>query len=83
MSVALDTAVEIRHDRKGRPLAEDGYPKSGLAHVKEVAAASSLSTSTIYQMVASGELPSRPFGRARRVEWAVVRRMFLTPELQD
>lgn len=39
MPTAFDTVAELRHDDKGRPIAEDGYPISGLAHVKEVAAA--------------------------------------------
>lgn len=79
----MTSTLELLRDEKGRPLAEDGWPMSGLAQVREIAAASSLSTSTIYQMISDGSLPSRPFGRARRVEWAVVRRLFLTPQLQD
>lgn len=67
----------LRRDEKGRPLAEDGYPISGLAHVKTIAAIADMSKSAIYQMIASGELPSRPFGRSRRVEWRVVRETFL------
>ena len=71
----------IRRDEKGRPIAADGYPISGLAHAKTIAAIPDLSVSTIYAMIASGELESRPFGRSRRVPWAAVRKMFL--ETQD
>ncbi len=71
-----ETATEFRRDDKGRPIAEDGWPKAGLAHAKEAAAYSSHAISTIYAMIASGELPSQSFGRSRRVPWVEVRRKF-------
>ena len=78
MSTAEST---ICKDEKGRPIAEDGYPISGLATAAEVAAVSSLARSTVYLMMSTGELESRPFGRSRRVPWSAVRRMFLeTPD---
>ncbi|HIE99924.1 MAG TPA: AlpA family phage regulatory protein [Planctomycetes bacterium] len=70
-------------DDKGRPIAEDGWPISGLACIDEVIAVSGLSRSKVYQQMAKGDIPSRRFGRSRRVEWAVVRRLFLTSEMQD
>ena len=80
MSVTLEVQT-ITQDSKGRPVATDGYPVSGLATAKEVATVTGLSLSSIYGMITSGKLPSRPFGRSRRVEWIVVRRMFLSPQV--
>jgi excisionase family DNA binding protein len=68
---------EIFRDERGRPCAADGWPISGLATVQEVASVSGLAPSTIYQMIASGELESRRFGRSLRVPWSLVRSMFL------
>ena len=83
LTVELPVNPQFRRDDKGRPIAEDGWPISGLACIDEVIAASGLSRSKIYQGMASGNIPSRRFGRSKRVEWAVVRRLFLAPELHD
>ncbi|MCR9200207.1 MAG: helix-turn-helix domain-containing protein [Planctomycetaceae bacterium] len=69
----------INKDEKGRPLAEDGYPMSGLATIAEVVSASSLSRSKVYQYLDSGLIPSVRFGRSRRVQWSTVREMFIAP----
>ena len=63
-------------DQSGRLLAHDGWPVGGLASVKDVCHASSLSRSKIYAMIESGELPVLRFGRAVRVPWRVVREVF-------
>lgn len=68
---------ELRRDEQGRLLAADGWPVSGLAHVKTIAAIADMSKSAIYQMISNGTLESKPFGRARRVPWSVVREKFL------
>ena len=75
-TIEVDSEV-IRRDEKGRPIAADGYPTSGSAPAKTIAPIADLSVSTIYAMIASGELPSKPFGRSRRVPWSAVRKMFL------
>ncbi|MFO1000878.1 MAG: hypothetical protein U0936_11090 [Planctomycetaceae bacterium] len=41
----------FRRDEKGRPIAADGYPLTGLASVAEVVAATGLSRSQIYAMI--------------------------------
>ena len=68
---------EISKDEKGRPLAADGWPVSGLARVSEVCAASGLSRSKIYMEIREGRLDTKCFGRSRRVPWSEVRRLFL------
>ncbi|APZ96934.1 hypothetical protein [Fuerstiella marisgermanici] len=73
-----ETATEFKRDDKGRPIAEDGYPLAGNATAREVSTVASLAISTIYAMIASGELESRAFGRSRRVPWTEVRRKFLS-----
>ena len=70
-------STQIRRDEKGRVIAEDGYPLSGLATPRDGIAISSLSRAEFYKRIRSGEIPSRKFGRAIRIEWAVIRRMFL------
>lgn len=67
----------FRRDDKGRPVSTDGWPISGMATVAEVSAVSGLCRSKVYQLLTIGEIPSRQFGRSRRVEWSVVRRMFI------
>lgn len=76
MSAVLDT--EFRRDDQGRAVLADGYPAAGLAVIDEVVAVSGLSRSKVYSML-DREIPTRRFGRSRRVEWAVVRKLFLTP----
>ena len=78
MSTATAEELEIRRDEKGRPIADDGWPVSGLATINEVVTASGLSRSRIYSMLGE-QIPTRKFGRSVRVEWNVVRRLFLTP----
>lgn len=78
--IADDLRREFLRDEKGRPIAADGYPTGGLARAREVAAFAGLAMSTIYAMIASGELPSKPFGRSRRVPWSVVRANFLADD---
>ena len=70
-------AAGIKRDERGRPVAQDGYPTAGLASVREVASASSLSVGQIYAMINAGQLPSKRFGRSVRVPWAAVRKSFL------
>lgn len=76
----MSESTEILRDEKGRPIADDGYPKGGLAKVTELPAPTGLALSTLYAMIQNGHLPSKAFGRSRRVEWAVVRKMFLDSE---
>lgn len=71
------SAPGVTRDEKGRPLADDGWPVSGLATVAEVCAASSISRSQVYAMLQAGKLPSRQFGRSRRIPWSIVREVFL------
>lgn len=82
MSTMTEGLAELRRDERGRPIAEDGYPISGLATLPEVAAASGLSRSKLYTML-DREIPTRRFGRSLRVEWAVVRRLFLAPRVEN
>jgi hypothetical protein len=72
------TEADFRRDDKGRPIAADGWPISGMACIPEVVAASGLGRSKVYSML-DREIPPRRFGRSLRVEWAVVRRLFLEP----
>lgn len=60
-------------DDKGRPIADDGYPVSGLATVEEASAVLALSKSQIYAMIATKQLASKSFGRAKRVLWSSIR----------
>lgn len=64
-------------DEHGRLLAADGYPEGGLGTANDAVAVSKLCPSKIYQMVESGELDSRRFGRAVRIPWSAIREMFL------
>ena len=66
-------ADPIRRDERGRPIAEDGYPISGLASVNEVSALTSLSIGQVYKMVHAGDLESIRFGRSVRVPWTALR----------
>ena len=68
---------ELKRDESGRLLAPDGWPVGGLATVNEVVTATGLSRSTIYQMIDTGDLTVRRFGRAVRVPWATVRTVFI------
>jgi excisionase family DNA binding protein len=78
----MSQTPEIFRDERGRPCAADGWPISGLATVQEVVSVSGLAASTVYQMLSSGELESRQFGRSRRIPWAAVRTMFLDEPAQ-
>lgn len=78
-----NAADAIRRDEKGRPLADDGYPLSGLATVPEVLAIAHLSRSKLYEMLAGGELEAKRFGRACRIPWPEVRRVFLSRQRCD
>lgn len=70
------TATEvIQTDDRGRPIAADGYPISGLATVEEAAAAMALSRSQIYAMIQRGELQAKRFGRACRIPWSAIREL--------
>ncbi len=69
------TAEHVQTDDKGRVIASDGLPVSGLATINEVVAASSLSRSQIYAMIQRGELQAKRFGRACRVPWSAVREL--------
>ncbi len=63
----------LRRDEKGRPIAADGYPLTGLASVAEVVAATGLSRSQIYAMIQRGDLATKRFGRSVRVPWQLLR----------
>lgn len=71
----MKSSVEhhLRRDEKGRPIAADGYPLTGLASVAEVVAATSLSRSQIYNMIQRGDLRTKRFGRSVRVPWQLLR----------
>lgn len=60
-----------------RPVAADGWPLSGLCTIHELIAVSGLSRSKLYDLIRSGELKTKIFGRARRVPWSEARRVFL------
>lgn len=79
MPATPDATAEFRRDDKGRAILGDGYPAGGLATIDEVASFSGLSRSKVYSML-DREIPTRRFGRSRRVEWSVVRRLFVTPQ---
>ena len=72
--------TELKRDESGRLLADDGYPLGGLATVNEVVAVSGLARSTVYQMISTGDLPVKRFGRAVRVRWSDTRAIFLDDE---
>lgn len=72
----------VSHDEQGRPIAADGYPVSGLAKISDLVAVTGVSRSKIYQYMTDGTIPSVSFGRSRRVQWPVIRRMFLTPSVE-
>jgi excisionase family DNA binding protein len=74
MLISTDELRTARDD-KGRPVGTDGYPISGLATADEAAVALGISRSQIYSMMNTGELPSRRFGRARRIPWAIIREL--------
>jgi excisionase family DNA binding protein len=73
MPEAAEDTTTFRRDDRGRPIAEDGYPRGGNAHAKEAAVVFGVSVSTVYQMIADGSLESVAFGRARRVPWTAIR----------
>lgn len=75
--------TEIRRDEKGRVLADDGYPTAGLASITEAVAVSGLSRSKIYNMIGTGELETRRFGKSRRITWASMRATFLASEVSQ
>ena len=72
----MDSSTSLR-DEFGRVVADDGWPKSGLATVAEVVAISGLSRSKIYNLMRDGTLETRCFGRSRRMTWSSVRATFL------
>ena len=82
MSATIEAKAEFRRDDKGRPIAEDGWPISGLASIPEAIAVSGLSRSKVYGML-DREIPTRRYGRSRRIEWTVLRRLFLTTQVED
>jgi predicted DNA-binding transcriptional regulator AlpA len=69
---------DVKRDEQGRPLAEDGWPMSGLARIPEAVAASGLSRSKLYAEIRAGRLATKVFGRSRRIPWSEVRRAFLS-----
>lgn len=69
--------MTMKRDERGRLIAEDGLPAGGLATVADCVAVSKLCRSKIYDMIQSGELPAKRFGRCVRVSWEDVRRVFL------
>lgn len=75
------TETDIKRDEKGRILAPDGWPISGCATIREGKAASGLSTSKLYNMIAADELETKRFGRSRRITWASLRKAFLSSEV--
>ena len=68
----------VGYDDRGRPVAADGYPIAGPAKISEAVAVSTLSRSAVYGMLDSA-LPTKKFGRSRRVDWADIRRVFFGP----
>ncbi len=71
--------TEIHRDEKGRVIAADGWPTTGLATISEAIAISGLSRSKIYDMVSREQLESRRFGKSRRITWASLRSAFMSP----
>lgn len=69
----------VGYDDHGRPVAADGYPVAGPAKISEAVAVSTLSRSSVYAMLDS-VLPTKKFGRSRRVDWADIRRVFFGPK---
>lgn len=70
------TATEvIQTDDRGRPIAADGYPRSGLATVDKAAAFLDLSKSQVYAMIQRGEISVKRFGRACRIPWEALREL--------
>ena len=69
----------VGYDNHGRPVAADGYPVAGPAKISEVIAVSTLSRSAVYAML-DNDLPTKYFGRSRRVDWADIRRKFFWPK---
>jgi len=73
--------TEIRRDEHGRVVAADGYPTAGCAKMAESQAVSGLSKSKLYNMIGSGELETKTFGKSRRITWASLRKAFLSSEV--
>lgn len=71
-------ATEIQRDEKGRVIAADGWPTTGLATISEAIAVSGLSRSKIYDMIAKRQLESRQFGKSRRITWGSLRQVFMS-----
>ncbi len=69
--------TEIQRDEKGRVIAADGWPTTGLATISEAIAISGLSRSKIYDMIARQQLESRRFGKSRRITWGSLRAAFM------
>ena len=72
--------AELQRDESGRLLADDGYPVGGMATVRDAVAVSKLSKSMVYQMLDSGELECRRYGRSVRIPWTSIRATFLDCE---
>ena len=72
---ALSRLSDNRDDSE-RLLASDGYPIGGLAKIHEICVATGISKSNIFDLIDTGELPSRRFGRTVRVLWTEVRAVF-------
>ncbi len=73
--IAIANEQPLQTDHKGRVLASDALPVSGLATIAEAVSASSLSRSQIYAMITRGELKVKRFGRACRIPWSAVREL--------
>ena len=71
-------ATEIQRDEKGRVVAADGWPTTGLATISEAVVISGLSRSKVYDMIAREQLESRRFGKSRRITWASLRSVFMS-----
>ena len=69
------TVEHVQTDDKGRVLAPDGLPVSGLAKPSEAGAVLSLSRSQVYAMIQRGELQAKRFGRACRIPWSAIREL--------
>lgn len=70
------TTAELKRDESGRLLGNDGYPLGGLATVNECVAATGISKSKLYDMIDTGELSVKRFGRSVRIPWTTVRAVF-------
>ncbi|MEO2030444.1 MAG: hypothetical protein ABGZ35_00005 [Planctomycetaceae bacterium] len=75
--------TEIRRDEKGRVIAPDGYPLAGLATANEGMAVSSLSRAEFHKPMRDGRIPSRMYGRIRRIQWAMLRRLLLESNAEE